>query len=102
MAKEGKFRLLVIDGREWMKHTKEADPQSLLNLLQPNCFTLVYVKKDPKHPERWKVAVLFDSTAEECKKVLDEIARKLGYVEGILDVKFVRKHIKANPLEKAL
>jgi hypothetical protein len=94
----GKFRALVVNGKVWSKKTGNSDPQTLVNLLQPQCFTLVYVHKDEKNPTKWAVVALFDSTSDDCKKVIDDVAKKLGYTEGILDPRFVRKYIKDNPL----
>lgn len=97
----GNIKALVITSKEWLKTNKSADEKEVVSMLEGSpAVKVIYVRKNPKHPDRWAVVALIDVSTQEATQILDKVARALGYPEGVLSKDFMRKHIKDNPLNR--
>ena len=101
MIDKERYKVLVVSSKDWLKAKRSADEKPLVELLGSSpAVVFVYVNKDERHPDRWGVAAIIDTTSEQLKDILDKVARELGYVGGVLNDKFRKKHLKENCLRK--
>ena len=92
-----KFKVFVITGKEWLKATKKSDETEILKELESSqSIPFVYVHKNKKKPDSWFIMAIFDSSSKEARDIIDSIAQKMGYNEGLMNKEFQQKFIRKN------
>jgi len=92
-----KFKVFVITGKEWLKATKKSDETEILKELKSSqSIPFVYVHKNKKKPDSWFIMAIFDSSSKEARDIIDSIAQKMGYNEGLMNKEFQQKFIRKN------